>query len=145
MRETSKRVKVQGREFEIRAFDALTGSYIAYTILQKVLPAGMESQVQEMADMPDMPKGRTVMTKKEFLGLQKDVLSVVYEVLPARTAPILNKNGSWGVADIENNTLLVLILTIQALAFNIGGFFGEGGLSELQTALHDLLPASTPM
>lgn len=145
MRETSKRVKVQGREFEIRAFDALTGSYIAYTILQKVLPAGMESQVQEMADMPDMPKGRTVMTKKEFLGLQKDVLSVVYEVLPARTAPILNKNGSWGVADIENNTLLVLILTIQALAFNIGGFFGEGGLSELQTALHDLLPANTPM
>lgn len=145
MRETSKRVKVQGREFEIRAFDALTGSYIAYTILQKVLPAGMESQVQEMADMPDMPKGRTVMTKKEFLGLQKDVLSVVYEVLPARTAPILNRNGSWGVADIENNTLLVLILTIQALAFNIGGFFGEGGLSELQTALHDLLPVNTPM
>lgn len=142
MRETSKRVKVQGREFEIRAFDALTGSYIAYTILQKVLPAGMESQVQEM---PDMPKGRTVMTKKEFLGLQKDVLSVVYEVLPARTAPILNKNGSWGVTDIENNTLLVSILTIQALAFNIGGFFGEGGLSELQTALHDLLPVNTPM
>lgn len=145
MRETSKRVKVQGREFEIRAFDALTGSYIAYTILQKVLPAGMESQVQEMADMPDMPKDRTVMTKKEFLGLQKDVLSVVYEVLPARTAPILNRNGSWGVADIENNTLLVLILTIQALAFNIGSFFGEGGLSELQTALHDLLPVNTPM
>lgn len=140
MRETSKRVKVQGREFEIRAFDALTGSYIAYVLLQKVLPGGMENQVQ----MPNMPEGRSTMSKAEFSKLQKDVLSVVYEVLQGRTAPILNKNGSWGVPDIEQNTLLVMILTIQALAFNIGGFFGDGGLSELQTALHDLLPANTP-
>ena len=140
MRETSKRVKVQGREFEIRAFDALTGSYIAYVLLQKVLPGGMENQVQ----MPNMPEGRSTMSKAEFSKLQKDVLSVVYEVLQGRTAPILNKNGSWGVPDIEQNTLLVMILTIQALAFNIGGFFGEGGLQELQTALHDLLPANTP-
>lgn len=141
MRETSKRVKVQGREFEIRAFDALTGSYIAYVLLQKVLPGGMEKQLE---GMPEMPEGRSTMTKQEFSKLQKDVLSVVYEVLPARTAPILNKNGSWGVENIADNTLLVLILTIQALAFNIGGFFGEGGLSELQTALSDLIPSNTP-
>ena len=142
MRETSKRVKVQGREFEIRAFDALTGSYIAYVMLQKMLPNGMEKQI---SGVPNMPEGRETMSKQEFFKLQKDVLSVVYEVLPARTAPIMNKNGSWGVENIENNTLLVMILTIQALAFNIGGFFGEGGLSELQTALQDLLPSNTPM
>lgn len=142
MRETSKRVKVQGREFEIRAFDALTGSYIAYTILQKALPGGMEKQVQ---GLPNMPESRSIMSKAEFMALQKDILSVVYEVLPARSAPLLNENGSWGVPDIGQNTLLVMILTVQALAFNIGGFFGEGGLQELRTALKDLLPANTPM
>jgi hypothetical protein len=80
------------------------------------------------------------MSKKEFLAFQKDCLSVVGEVLPARTAPVLNANGSWGVDGLANNTMLVLLLTIHALAFNISGFFGEGGLSALMDGLKDLFP-----
>lgn len=137
-RETKKIVKVQGREFEIRAFDAMTGSYIAFTILQKVLPFGDGEVTGD-----GLPKGREMMSKKEFIALQRDCLSVVGEVLPARVAPVLNPNGSWGVADMADNTALVLTLTIQALIFNISGFFAGDGLKDLQEGLATLIPSNT--
>ena len=148
-RVTKKIVELQGRKFEIRSFDAMTGSYIAFTLMEKMLPMGMEDKVKstlrgEGKDVDAIPMGsRAIMSKAEFFAFQRDCLSVVGEVLPARTAPVLNANGSWGVEDIANNTILVLMLTIHALAFNIADFFGEGGLSELMSGLHDLLPQNT--
>lgn len=148
-RETKKIVELQGRKFEIRAFDAFTGSYIAFTLMEKMLPMGVEDKVAktlqaEGKDVDTMiPTNRALMSKGEFMAFQRDCLSVVGEVLPARTAPILNANGSWGVDDIENNTMLVLLLTIHALVFNVASFFTDGGLKELQSSLRDLLPANT--
>jgi hypothetical protein len=145
-RAESKIVELQGRKFEIRSFDAFTGSYIAFTLMEKMLPSGMEQKVMqtmrgEGADIDKLPTpDRAIMSKKEFLAFQKDCLSVVGEVLPARTAPVLNANGSWGVDGLATNTMLVLLLTIHALAFNISGFFGEGGLSALIDGLKDLFP-----
>ena len=63
-------------------------------------------------------------------------------MLPARTAPLLNDNGSWGVDDVADNTVLVLLLTIHALVFNIAGFFTEGGLKELMAGVQALIPAN---
>lgn len=150
-RETKKIIELQGRKFEIRSFDAFTGSYIAFTLMEKMLPMGVEEQVTkalqaEGTDVSAMaPTNRALMSKGEFIAFQRDCLSVVGEVLPARTAPILNLNGSWGVEDIADNTMLVLLLTIHALVFNISGFFTDGGLSELQSSLRDLLPANIKM
>lgn len=139
-RETTKTVELQGRTFEIRSFDAFTGSYIAFTLMEKMLPMGMEQKAELEGSLP---AGRTMMTKAEFISFQRDCLSVVGEVLKGRTAPLLNENGTWGVPDIADNTMLVLLLTIHALAFNVSGFFAGDGLTELQASLRDLLPAST--
>jgi len=134
-RETKKIVEIQGRKFEIRSFDAFTGSYIAFTLMEKMLPMGMEAKVMNAvkADCGDAAvslPSRALMSKGEFIAFQRDVLSVVGEVLPARTAPLFNENGSWGVADIEDNAMLVIMLTIHALVFNIAGFFTGDGLKE---------------
>lgn len=139
-RETSKVVELSGRKFKIEKFDALTGSYIAFILMQKFLPMGME----EKAGMSNMPDGRKLMSKEEFVGLQKDCLGVVSEVLPARSAPIMNENGTWGVADIERDTKLVMLLTIHALTFNISGFFDEQGLMELKASLADISLVHSP-
>lgn len=147
-RETKKIVEVMGRKFEIRAFDAFTGSYIAFTLMEKMLPMGMEEKVKktlkaEGKDVDAMPTpNRALMSKGEFIAFQKDCLSVVGEILPARTAPLLNDNGSWGVEDMADNTMLVLLLTIHALVFNIAGFFTEGGLKELMAGVQALIPAN---
>ncbi len=137
-RETSKIVELSGRKFKIEKFDALTGSYIAFTVMEKFLPMGLEAK----AGLGNMPKDRQLMSKQEFAELQKDCLKVVSEVLPARCAPIINENGSWGVSDIEKDTRLVILLTIHALAFNISGFFDGEGLSELKASLADIFPAN---
>jgi len=147
-RETKKIVEIQGRKFEIRAFDAFTGSYIAFTLMEKMLPMGMEAKVMNAvkADGGDAAvslPSRALMSKGEFIAFQRDVLSVVGEVLPARTAPLFNENGSWGVADIEDNAMLVILLTIHALVFNIAGFFTGDGLKELKAGLQSLSFAST--
>ena len=147
-RETKKIVEIQGRKFEIRSFDAFTGSYIAFTLMEKMLPMGMEAKVMNAvkADGGDAAvslPSRALMSKGEFIAFQRDVLSVVGEVLPARTAPIFNENGSWGVADIEDNAMLVIMLTIHALVFNIAGFFTGDGLKELKAGLQSLSFAST--
>lgn len=147
-RETKKIVEIQGRKFEIRSFDAFTGSYIAFTLMEKMLPMGMEAKVMNAvkADGGDAAvslPSRALMSKGEFIAFQRDVLSVVGEVLPARTAPLFNENGSWGVADIEDNAMLVILLTIHALVFNIAGFFTGDGLKELKAGLQSLSFAST--
>lgn len=147
-RETKKIVEIQGRKFEIRSFDAFTGSYIAFTLMEKMLPMGMEAKVMNAvkADGGDAAvslPSRALMSKGEFIAFQRDVLSVVGEVLPARTAPLFNENGSWGIADIEDNAMLVILLTIHALVFNIAGFFTGDGLKELKAGLQSLSFAST--
>ena len=142
-RETKKIVELQGRKFEIRSFDAFTGSYIAFTLMEKMLPMGMEAKVMNAvkADGGDAAvslPSRAIMSKADFIAFQRDVLSVVGEVLPGRTAPIINENGSWGVEDIADNAILVIMLTIHALVFNSAGFFGGDGLMELKAGLQDL-------
>lgn len=148
-RVTEKTVEIQGRKFKIKAFDAFTGSYIAFTLFEKMMPMGMEEKVmatlQAEGTSPDMllPQGRALMTKGEFYAFVRDCLSVVSEELKGREAPVLNKNGSWGVDDIENNTILVIMLVINALAFNVSDFFTGGGLKDLQSSLRDLMPSNT--
>ena len=148
-RETKKIVEIQGRKFEIRSFDAFTGSYIAFTLMEKMLPMGMEAKVMnalraEGKDVDALPTpNRALMSKGEFIAFQRDVLSVVGEVLPGRTAPLFNDNGSWGVEDVADNAMLVILLTIHALVFNIAGFFSGDGLKELKAGLQSLSFANT--
>jgi hypothetical protein len=143
-------VEVQGRKFRISALDAWTGSYLLFTVFEKMLPSGVEQQVMSTirgeGKDPEMvlPSGRTLMTKAEFFSFQRDCLSAVSEILPGRDAPILNANGSWGVQDVS--VKLALILTVHALMFNIQDFFAEDGLKDLMSLaadFKDLMPSAT--
>lgn len=140
-RATEKIVTISNRKFKIEKLDALTGSYVAFTLAEKFLPMGLEVK----AGLTSMPTGRTALSREEFTQLQKDCLGVVSEVLPAGARPIIAENGHWGVSDIEKDTRLVLLLTVHSLAFNIAGFFDGEGLKELKAGLADIFPVSTPI
>lgn len=139
-RAKEKKVELFGRNFKIKKFDAFTGSYILFTVMQKILPAGMENQIPgENGTLSDtMPQNRASMTKQEFTKLLRDCLSVVHEVLPSGERPVFNENGTWGLNDMEDNTPLVLLLAVNVLTFNIGDFFAADGLSELRKSLSGL-------
>ena len=63
-------------------------------------------------------------------------MKVCYEVLPAGLTPVIGANGRWGIIGVDTDTGLILRLTIEALLFNLLGFFNDGGLSSLVTSLN---------
>lgn len=139
-RETFKDIEVNGRRFRIGRLDALTGSYIVTTIMMQMLPMGMDSS------LPGLPEGRSMMSKETFMDIQKDCLKVVSELksIGDSEAPILIMlpDGRWGVEDIEDDTLLVMSLTLHALMFNLSDFFQEGALDNLIPKGSALFPSS---
>lgn len=138
-RETTKDIELAGRKWRIKKFDALTGSYIAYKLLSQMLPGGMDKQ------LGNMPEGRAVMSKEDFVALQKDCLSVVQELKPAGNTElpvaVILSSGKWGVEGLEDDTVTVLSLTIHALVFNVAGFFDGKALQDLNQSLTGLILA----
>ena len=116
------------RTFKIKKFNALTGSFILYNLLNKVLPAFLSTELNTaVADAPNadlltqdkmvgiaQTLNKVEMTRDEFMQLQRDCLSVCYEVLPGREVPVVDPT--------TGNTGVVMNLTIQSLIFNVKGF-----------------------
>lgn len=147
-----KEFEVGGRKFQVKRFDALTGSYIAFTLFEKILPVIMGNKDQFIGSKtPDvsadkfsemLPSTLFKMSREDFTALQKDCLKVCYEVLPAGLTPVIGANGRWGIIGVDTDTGLILRLTIEALLFNLLGFFKEGGLSSLVTSLNNSTSAT---
>lgn len=140
-REKSKVIEIMDRKFEIKKFDAYTGGYIIFQLFEKFLPSGMEKKIPAGAGKNIagvLPQNRTAMTKAEFRSFMQDCLSAAGEVLPARTAPIINDNGSFGVEDVGDNAMLAILLCINVLTYNVSDFFVADGLKELKKALSSL-------
>lgn len=147
-----KEFEVGGRKFQVKRFDALTGSYIAFTLFEKILPVIMGNKDQFIGSKtPDvsadkfsemLPSTFFKMSREDFTALQKDCLKVCYEVLPAGLTPVIGANGRWGIIGVDTDTGLILRLTIEALLFNLLGFFKEGGLSSLVTSLNSSTSAT---
>ena len=135
-RETRRVVDLAGRKWAIKKFDAFTGSYIAYALMGQMLPGGIDSMIR--GKNPDGPKPTSIMSKNDFISIQKDCLSVCYEVLPSGDVPLIGENGNWGVVDVENDSSIIIALTIHALLFNVSSFFDGGALKDLTKGLSAL-------
>jgi hypothetical protein len=134
-RQEIKEMEFNGRQFHIKKFDALTGSYIAYQLMAGILPMGLSDKIGA-----PKPKNASVMGKQEFMDLQRDCLKVCYEVLPSGETPILDDNGNFAVIGMETDIKTILALTVTALTFNISGFFDESLLASLAGAISDIYP-----
>lgn len=141
--ETYKNIEVDERKFRIKKMDARTASYILFTKgLGLITPLFKNVKVDSEEDFKisdlDLSAVSDVLnniSEKDFRFIQDNALQVVYEILDAGEAPVLNKNGSWGVNDIEFNGALIMNLTIQSLYFNLKGFFPESLLNILRQKL----------
>lgn len=138
-REVNKTIEISGRRWQIGRFDALTGSYIAFKLLTETLPAlPMPPELQEKLGMMFSPtqKSGSIMSKTDFIALQRDCLSVCGEIKNVggveTPIPVLMPDGRWAVDDLENDTVTVIALTLTALVFNISSFFEEDALKALK-------------
>lgn len=141
-REKFKVVEISGRKWRIGRFDALTGSYVAYQLMFQMLPAVISAFAGKTTDgeglLSSLPQTGKVMSREEFASLQKDCLSVCSEVIELNGKeeglPVMLANGAFAASGLEDDTMTVIALTVQALVFNVSGFFAEGPLKELMSA-----------
>lgn len=122
--------EIDGRKFVLKKFDPMLGNYILLQIASMTLPFGLSDKINDMIGMGKQSNLK-IMGKQDFMELQKDILSNVYERLEGRDAPLLNNNGSYGVSDVTMG--IVFQLLVAEIAFNFVDFFGGLGLKDLFT------------
>lgn len=149
-RENFKKIKIQDRNFIIRKFDALTGSYTVLKIGALFAPlfknidfakidANTEDVMSNLSaiDLSGIGISLSSLKEEDFLYVQRKCLQVCYEDLPAGSAQVLKENLTFGVNDIDSKTAMALM--IQTIIFNVTDFFPEnlldlitGGLNTFQ-------------
>jgi hypothetical protein len=138
-RASFKDVEISGRKFRVGKFDAQTGSYIAFKLTTQVLPFGLDAK---MGGIVSLLSNRKPMSKEEFIELQTDCLKVCSEVIEKNgaqaTLSVLMEDGSFGIEDLKQDAMTVIMLTIHALMFNVTSFFGEDALKGLAEKLQGL-------
>lgn len=120
-------LKIGDRTFKLRAYDPLLGNYILTKLLTAVLPMGIGKFLKKEVGtemIPDDSSSVPEMSKKDFLELQRDILSHCDEVLAAGNVPVVRENGTYGIQDFTMKLALQLI--IASVAFNFSDFFEEG-------------------
>lgn len=127
-RQNSKLIDINERTFKINKFDPLMGNYILLQLVQFVLPFGISDKFG-VPEAITSSVSRVNMSKKDFLELQRDILSVCSEVLPAGDTPVVREDGTYGIIDFTSQIAIQLL--IATVTFNFSDFFGENGLSSL--------------
>lgn len=132
-----KDVEVNGRKFRVKKFPARVGSFMILKLTTILAPMIAVAGVNPKAEMMDENTIAAALghlgniSEKDFDYIQEQALKVCYEQLPAGLTPVLNDNGTFGVPDLEDDTVSVMELTIHALGFNLTSFFQGSGLSGL--------------
>lgn len=133
-RETTSTYNIGGRNFLINSFDPMEGNYILAQIITFVLPFGIGDMLKGSVGTEmktDIGTSGKMMSKKDFIDLQIDILKYVEEVFPTNEkSPVVRENGTYGVTDVTMNMLIKLL--VATLAFNFKDFF-DGIQSEGST------------
>lgn len=127
-RELNSEFEYEGRKFIINSYDPMIGNYILMKVLTFVLPFGLGSALdKEIGTETNIPKNETqgkIMSKKDFISLQVDILSTVCEKYESgNVSPVVRENGTYGITDVSMGLFLNLI--IASLIFNFKDFFRD--------------------
>lgn len=127
-------VEVAGKKYQLTKMNARAGSYVAFKVAGVLAPT-MGSTDAMAAALMGMPR-------KDFDELQSLLLRTVLRLVEGPNGqqmpePVLTVEGDFVDEALAYDVATVINLTIRALVFNIGDFFGAAGLS-LPADLMDL-------
>ena len=119
-------IEVAGKSYQLNKMDARTGSYVAFKVAGVLAPT--------MGNTDAMATALMGMPRKDFDELQSLLLRTVLRLIEAPNGqqmpePVLTANGDFVDESLAYDTGTVINLTMRALVFNIGDFFGAAGLS----------------
>lgn len=142
-RVTEDEYKLGDRTFILEKYNPLTGNYLLFKVFTSLLPLGLDKLISKnipgSGAMDNLT--RQPMSKVEFVELQQDILSSVYERLPAGRTPVIRQDGTFGCNPLTSPETIQLM--IATLAFNFADFFADGGLMEFFNAESISAPPNT--
>ena len=126
--------------FRLRKMDAFSGACLLKFALEKLLPSLTEHSGTN-ADYANAPVSDSAgssaqtfsftdllraLSEPDLLSLMTRCLSHVDILLPAGPHPVY-QNETFGLPELETDTLTCLNLCWEEMLFNLEGFFGESG------------------
>ena len=122
--------KVEGQElgFRLTKLDAFSGIMLLRLLMR------LEEHKQGMT-MLDLIAS---LSEEELRSVMTAVLNHTAVLLPAGPQPVMT-GPEWGYPELEHDTPACMKLLMEGIAWNLSGFFGEGGLRE-KTGTADTSP-----
>lgn len=125
LKQKTQIVEVGGKSYQLTKMDARTGSYVAFKAAGVLMPA--------MGNSAAIASALTGMPRNDFDELQSLLLKTVNRLIEGPNGqqmpePVLTAKGDFVDEELAYDVAAVINLTIEALMFNVGGFFGEAGL-----------------
>ena len=130
MRVTSKSItlSVAGQEasFRLRLMDAFTGAWLLKLLLEKLLPflSSSDSETIEKELAEHLPALLSSLSEQDLRELMTRCLNHVDRMLPAGPQPVMLRS-SFGIPELEQDTVTCLSLCLEEIFFNLEGFFPE--------------------
>lgn len=133
LKQKTKVIEEGGVKYRLGKLDARSASYLAMKAAALIAPAlgdfrkmGKEEAAKAAASaLPSLPR-------EEFDEIQTMLLRTVCKLTETEGVempiPIMKADGSFVDDFMAYDAVTVMKLTVQALMFNIGGFFQEAGL-----------------
>jgi hypothetical protein len=128
-------VNISGVRYQVGRFTARDGSWILAQLLTKMLPSIIESALNDAGIPTNLATNRSALSEEEFASIQGHCLAVCRRYDNGVPMPIFVRPSTWAIKELEYNLPTVIGLTVQALKFNIAGFFQGGGLTQLMSLL----------
>ncbi|WP_436663546.1 phage tail assembly chaperone [Alicyclobacillus acidoterrestris] len=149
MAEKYKDVTIKGQEYRIGKFSAREGAFIipkVAGILAPIFAPLLKGLDLKQVDKPEdiNLKGIDIasilgplanLKEDDFMYLQDKCLKVCQAKKPVGLIPVLNDNGSFSVAELEDDGMAVLTLMVHTLIHNLAGFFSGSPLAGLLSGI----------
>lgn len=138
MIERQKQIELDGRQFILHKLPAARSYGLLVEILTKALPIGLISGALEDFVPAGLlnAAGKQPVTAEELEALQLKLLQGVEEILPAGSTAILDSQGHFKVAELEDDMLLFGQLLVKAVEWQYKDFF-TGILDKIGVTLED--------
>ena len=145
-RELVKDITINDELYRVRKMNVLDGVYLAKFVTEKIMPMlsnaekvfgldGTSKRKKAVSDEEIMMKAMSSIIPGMLADIKRDELDEIIQiclnacdkVLPAGAQPIMS-GKNYGIQDVQYDTGLCLKLCYHCIVFNLGDFFGEGGL-----------------
>lgn len=124
LKQKTKDIEVNGRNYRLTRMDARTGSYVAAKLAILCAPLLKDGAVNEEGLTQILP----ALSRRDFDEIQTIMLKTVRRLVDGMESPVVKNDGDFVDEDLVYDVAAVINITVQAAFFNVGDFFAEAGL-----------------